>query len=102
MRQMGTRQLYIILRNIVVAKGGDIVDARKTNLLEDFQWCMFEAPNDAVTTLHKAHAGVQLSTPFTQKKKKRSTKRQHSSYQKKMARERERERERERSNKKNA
>jgi hypothetical protein len=36
MRQMGMRQLYIILRNIVVAKGGDIVDARKTNLLEDF------------------------------------------------------------------
>ncbi len=64
MRQMGMRQLYIILRNMVVAKGGDIVDARQTNLLEDFQWCMFEDPNDAVTTLHKAHAefNYQLSS----------------------------------------
>ncbi len=64
------RQLYIILRNIVVAKGGDIVDARKTNLLEDFQWCMFEVPNDAVTTLHKAHAEFNYQLPSHRRRRK--------------------------------
>ncbi len=64
------KQLYIILRNIVVAKGGDIVDARKTNLLEDFQWCMFEAPNDAVTTLHKAHAEFNYQLPSHRRRRK--------------------------------
>jgi hypothetical protein len=70
MRQMGMKQLYIILRNIVVAKGGDIVDARKTNLLEDFQWCMFEAPNDAVTTLHKAYAEFNYQLPSHRRRRK--------------------------------
>jgi hypothetical protein len=66
----GMQQLYIILRNIVVAKGGDIVDARKPNLLEDFQWCMFEAPNDAVTTLHKAHAEFNYQLPSHRRRRK--------------------------------